>query len=303
MGKIKFYHVSGITALIIAACSASFSVYGLSSLFGGAKLAMIVLFSALEIGKIVSVSMVYNYAKKLPAYAKKYLTWGVITLMFITSLGVGGYLTNAYQKSSDAVSTQTTAQSSNTEQQNLILDEINNYKQQIAADSARKDTLNSQRTKQEERLNQAQAALNKRMQTDARNDIKLLDDEIKTVGTRITETYKLISEKNNQLRNLKQDSFKIREENRKLDIGPLRYLAKLFSTNMDNIVIFLILMVVFVFDPLAIILWLSTNAIAKAEKEEERKARPRGNARIVEKQKPFGQVIREEFEKFKKQKK
>ena len=303
MGKIKFYHVSGITALIIAACSASFSVYGLSSLFGGAKLAMIVLFSALEIGKIVSVSMVYNYAKKLPAYARKYLTWGVIALMFITSLGVGGYLTNAYQKSSDAVATQTTAQSSNTEQQNLILDEINNYKQQIADDSARKDTLNAQRAKQEERLNQAQTALNRRMQTEARNDIKLSDDEIKTVSSRITGTYKQISEKNDQLRNLKQDSFAIKKEERKIDAGPLRYLSKLFSTNMDNIVIFLILMVVFVFDPLAIILWLSTNAIAKAAKDEERKARPKGTGRVIEKQKSFGQVIREEFEIFKKQKK
>lgn len=275
MGKIKFYHISGITALIIAACSAIFSVYGLSTLFAGSKFAVIIMASALELGKILSVSMIYNYAKKLPKLIRKYLTTAIVILMIITSIGVGGYLTNAYQQSSDAVNITTTSQNYNTDQQNLILDEINNIKQQIADDVSRKDTLNKQRDAQETRLNQAQTALNRRMQTEARNDIKLSDEEIKNVGQRISDNYKMISEKNKELRVLKGESFKLREEDRKIDVGPLRYLSKLLSRSMDSIVIVLILILVLVFDPLAIVLWLSTNAIAKAEKEEENRKKPK----------------------------
>jgi hypothetical protein len=275
MGKIKFYHLSGATALIIAACSAIFSIYGLSTLFAGAKLSIIIMASALELGKILSVSMIYNYAKKLPKFTQKYLTGAIIVLMLITSLGIAGFLTNAYQKSSDVVTSTNMAQISNTDQQNLILEEINNYKQQITDDISRKDTLNNQRAKQEDRLNQAQSALNRRMQDQARNDIKLSDEEIKTVGERITSTYVKISSKNDELRTLKQDSFTIREQDRKIDIGPLRYLSKIFKSSMDSIVIVLILILVLVFDPLAIILWLSTNAIAKAEQEQEKRLKPK----------------------------
>lgn len=273
--RIRFYHISGIVSLVIAACSAIFSIYGLSILFGGAKFAVIIMASALELGKILSVSMLYNYAKNLPRLTKKYLTTAIITLMFITSLGIFGFLTNAYQKSSDVVNTTTTSQNYNTDQQNLILDEINNLKQQIADDMARKDTLNKQRDAQEGRLNQAQTALNRRMQTEARSDIKSSDDEIKNVSQRISDNYDNISEKNKELRTLKGESFKIREEDRKIDVGPLRYLSKIFSSSMDSIVIVLILILVLVFDPLAIVLWLSTNAIAKTEKEEEKKKKPK----------------------------
>jgi hypothetical protein len=307
MKKIKFYHVSGLTALIIAACSASFSVYGLSVLFGSAKIASIILFSALEAGKIISVSALYNYAKKLPALARKYFPPAIMALMLVTSIGVGGYLINAYQKTSAIVSTTVDAQTSNTDQQNLLLEEINNYKQQIANDVSRKDTLNNQRAGQEARLNQAQANLNKRMQDQARNDIKLSDEEIKRVDDRISNTYDKIANKNNQLRTLKQESATIRQQDTKGEVGPLLYLAKLFSVNMDVIVIILIVIIIFIFDPLAIMLWLTTNAIVKIEKEEEKKIAPKTKIVEVVKEVPapekeFGQVIREAFDSFKKKK-
>lgn len=300
--NIKFHHISGAAALIIAAVSAIFSVYGLSTLFAGSKLAVIIMASALEVGKILSVSIIYNYAKKLPAFIRKYLATAIFVLMIITSIGVGGFLTNAYQQSADIVNTSTTAQSYNTDQQNLIAEEINNIRQQIANDQTRANTLNEQRTKQEERLTQAQQALNKRMQADARNDIKLSDEEIKSVNSRISSSYAKIAEKNTQLRELKQESFKIREEDRKIDVGPLRYLSKLFNRSMDSIVSILILILILVFDPLAIVLWLSTNAIMKSEKREYRSAPQRQKNPDTE-MKPFGQVLREEFEKFKKQRK
>lgn len=305
MKKIKFYHIAGITALIIAACSATFSVYGLSTLFGGAKLAMILLFSALELGKIVAVTTIYNYAKKLPKLIKQYLFPAILVLMFITSMGVYGYLANSYQKSSAVVETTTTSQSYNTEQQNLIGERINNKRQQIVKDTTRLDTLNSQRATQETRLNQAQTNLNRRMQDQARSDIAKSDAEIQTLNKRIDDGYTDIEKENDKLNTLKADSFKIREEDRKIDVGPLRYLSKVFNRSMDSIVTILILILVFVFDPLAIVLWVSTNAIAKADREQEKRLKPiqKGlptQPGLAPVQKSFGQLIKEEFAKFKK---
>ena len=271
MRTLKFYHLSGITALIIAACSAIFSVYGLSTLFAGSRLAIIIMTSALEIAKIVSVSALYNYRKKLPKIIQRYLFSAIFILMFITSLGTYGFMANAYQKSSDLVNTTTTKEGYNIEQQDLITERIKNHKDQITSNKARRDILNQQRATQEQRLNRAQEALNRRMIDQARNDIRQSDIEIKDINSRIDASYSGISKENDNLNILKKDSYNIKEQGRKIDVGPLRYLSKLFSSSMDSIVTVLILILVFVFDPLAVILWISTNAIAKAERGQKPK--------------------------------
>lgn len=305
MKKLKFYHLSGAIALIIAACSAIFSVYGLSTLFAGSKFAVIVMATALELGKVLSVSMVYNYAKNLPKLTKKYLITAIVVLMFISSLGIFGYLSNAYQKSSDVVTSTTTKQSYNTEQQSLISDRINNYRQQIEKDTARLNTLNAQRVSQETRLTQAQTALNRRMQDQARLDIKQSDTEIQKLNDRVDTSYTNIEKENDKLNILKQNSFTIREEDRKVDVGPLRYLSKMFSSSMDSIVIVLILILVFVFDPLAIVLWLSTNAIAKLDRDKEQEAKPQivSVEKLPETVDGFKDYIRAMFSVWKNQKK
>lgn len=282
MAKLKFYHISGAVSLLIAGVAASFSVYGLSTLFAGAKTAGIVLFSALEIGKILTVSLLYNYAKKLPPFVRKYLPGAVFVLMFLTSLGIFGYLSSAYQQSADVMDATVTEQSYNMEQQNLVGERINNYRQQIVRLNSRVDILNKQRSAQEERLNQAQTALNRRMQTEARADIKRSDDEIAELNKQIDMAYENIAKENDKLNTLKAESFTIRKKDRQTELGPLRYLAKLFSGNMDSVVTILILLLVFVFDPLAIILWLSTNAIAKEEKEKNRREKQINKPTTVE---------------------
>jgi hypothetical protein len=271
MQRLKFYHFSGITALIIAACSATFSVYGFSKLFAGSRLAIIVMLSILEIAKIISVSMIYNYKKKLPKMLQKYLFGAIFVLMFFTSLGTYGFMANAYQKSSDLVSTSTTKEVYNVEQQDLSAERVKNYREQLTSYKSRKETLNQQRSSQEQRLTRAQEALNRRMIDQARNDIKQSDTEIKDINSRIDSAYNGIAKENDNLNTLKKDSYNIREQGRKIDVGPLRYLSKLFSNSMDSIVTILILILVFVFDPLAVVLWLSTNAIVKAEKDQKPK--------------------------------
>ena len=302
--KIKFYHISGLVALIIAAVSASFSIYGLSTLFAGSRLAIIILVTALEIAKILSVTLIYNFRMKIPKVIRGYLFAAILTLMLITSIGVYGFLAQAYQKPSDIIQTNVSKESFNAEQQQLENDRIKNYQDQITNYKSRLTTLDQQRQLQEQRLNRAQEALNRRMIDQARNDIKLSDNEINNLNNRIDTTYKSISSENNKLGNLKQENLNIRETGRRMDVGPLRYLGRLFSKSMDSIVTILILILVCVFDPLAIVLWLSTNAIAR---EERKKEKARVITKIVEKlpdtPEGFRNYIRTMYEKWKESKK
>jgi hypothetical protein len=302
MRRLRFYHISGAASLIVAACSAIFSVYGLSTLFAGSRFAVIIMTSALEMAKILSVSMVYNYSKKIPKLIRKYLFGAIIVLMFVTSLGVYGYLANAYQKSSDVVNTTVTKEVYNVEQQDLVAERVKNYRDQITSDKLRSNTINQQRTAQEARLNRAQEALNRRMIDQARNDIKQSDAEIKEINTRIDNAYNGISAENAKLDTLKKDSFNIKEQGRTVDVGPLRYLSRLFSTSMDSIVTILILILVFVFDPLAVVLWLSTNAIAKSEREQKSKQKILIKE-LPEKKEDLKTMIRNLFKAWKEQEK
>ena len=90
----------GLAALAVAGCAAFFSVTGLSKLFGGAKMEVIIMASALEFAKLVTASFLHRYWKILKWQMKTYLTIGVITVMIITSAGIYGFLSNAYSTTS-----------------------------------------------------------------------------------------------------------------------------------------------------------------------------------------------------------
>ncbi len=90
-----------ILALTVAGCAAYFSIWGLSQLFAGASTAVIVMASALEIGKVVTTTALHTYWNKLAGGLKIYLTISVTILMIITSVGIYGFLSNAYQSTAN----------------------------------------------------------------------------------------------------------------------------------------------------------------------------------------------------------
>ena len=92
-----FPNLVGLSALLIAGSAAFFSVFGLSKLFAGASLAVIIMAGSLEFGKLVAASFLYRYWKKINFLHKTYMTIAVITLVLITSAGIFGFLSNAYQ--------------------------------------------------------------------------------------------------------------------------------------------------------------------------------------------------------------
>ena len=92
-----FKNYVGLSALLIAGSAAFFSVFGLSKLFAGATLSVIVMAGSLEFGKIVGASFLYRYWNTISNWLKIYMTVGVVTLVGITSAGIFGFLSNAYQ--------------------------------------------------------------------------------------------------------------------------------------------------------------------------------------------------------------
>ena len=96
-----FPYIVLISALCLAGCAAYYSVYGLSKLFSAQAFAVIIMASILEGSKLVTATYLHRYWKKLNLLLKSYLTIAVIVLMMITSLGIYGFLTSAYQTTSD----------------------------------------------------------------------------------------------------------------------------------------------------------------------------------------------------------
>ena len=87
----------GLSALLVAGSAAYYSVFGLSKLFAGATFAVVVMAGSLEFAKLVSASFLYRYWTKVNTWLKYYMTIGVVTLVLITSAGIFGFLSNAYQ--------------------------------------------------------------------------------------------------------------------------------------------------------------------------------------------------------------
>ena len=103
-----FQYVVGLSALLVAGSAAYYSVFGLSKLFSGAMFAVVVMAGSLEFAKLVSASFLYRYWYKVNEWLKYYMTIGVVTLVFITSAGIFGFLSNAYQGATIEFEKQTT---------------------------------------------------------------------------------------------------------------------------------------------------------------------------------------------------
>ena len=96
--KILFPLLIAFSALSVSASAAFYSVSGLSKLFAGAAFAVIVMAASLEIAKLVIASLLYQYRKTLPKFLKWYLSLACVILILITSMGIYGFLSAAYQE-------------------------------------------------------------------------------------------------------------------------------------------------------------------------------------------------------------
>lgn len=242
----------GLAAFIVAGCAAFFSVQGLATLYAARYVAVCVMAGGLEIGKLVAASFLHRYWKSISWLLKLYLTVAVVVLMAITSLGIFGFLTGAYQQSHIKVELTDVKQEALNSKKEFLKLEIDQLNDRIK-------TLNEARKAQEKRL----PDLSTKAAKPIYEDIKRSSEEISSTRTRVDELTK-------QLFDVNKDSIDEKiEGSKEVDIGTLKYVAKAFGVDMDTVVKWFTLAIVIVFDPLAVALVLAYNSLTEKSNSGE----------------------------------
>ena len=272
----------GLSALFVAFNAAFFSVTGLAKLFAGASLSVMIMASSLEFAKLITAGYLYNYWDKINKAFRVYLSIGVLILVLITSLGIYGFLTAAFQD--------TLNQYNVSSKQKAFLQQKESFWQ---ADVTRYDT-------ELERIS---------------NNISILSNA-KSTGIQVRDTTSSTGFRQTisttELR-LSQKRIEVEEENRKAvqvkrevaadslqsiqlkileldtdtetgsELGPLQYLSTLLDKPMTDIINWFILIIIFVFDPLAVALVIAFNQAVKVDKGEKDKKK------VIQKRELYGE--------------
>tara|TARA_B100000780_G_scaffold269740_1_gene228813 strand:- start:658 stop:1602 length:945 start_codon:yes stop_codon:yes gene_type:complete len=232
-----------LSAISISVIAAGYSIIGLATLFAGAVLPIIMMGSALEVGKLVAASWLYhNWNSNVPRLLKAYLFSAIIILIFITSMGIFGFLSKAHLD-------QVKPTSSNNIKIELLDNQIKS--QQLIIDRSQK-TLTL--------LDKAlEVYIDKEFVTRGLKERKKQEPERLELNTAIKEASNEIGKLSEEKGILSLEQNKIEAE-----VGPIKYVAELIygenaENNFDSAVRIVILILIFVFDPLAVLLLIAAN--------------------------------------------
>jgi hypothetical protein len=232
-----------LSAISISVIAAGYSIIGLATLFAGAVIPIIAMGSALEVGKLVAASWLYNnWNSDVPRLLKAYLFAAIIVLIFITSMGIFGFLSKAHLD-------QVKPTSGNNIKIELLNNQIN--QQQLIIDRSQK-TL--------DQLDKAlEVYIEKEFVTRGLKERAKQEEERTELNNAINKASDKIAELTNQKASLSLEQDKIEAE-----VGPIKYVAELIygenaQDNFDNAVRIVILILIFVFDPLAVLLLIAAN--------------------------------------------
>jgi hypothetical protein len=248
-----------LTALAISAVAAYYSIIGLIAIFSSAVIPIAVMGVVLETGKLVTAAWVYHHWKRTPVLLKTYLISAVVVLMFITSMGIFGFLSKAHIE-------QTTVNSDNTLQIELIESQIQRERGSIE--------------RAENTLAQLDGALEKYVElgavTKGLTARKDQEAERNELNATINESTDVITSLTKEMSELNATRIAIEAE-----VGPIKYIAELIygesSTGvLEDAVRGVILIIVFVFDPLAVLLLVAAN---QSLVQENRRRKQRNSAR------------------------
>lgn len=241
-------YLLGFSAVLVAGCAAYFSVTGLAILFSGAYVAVIIMASALEIAKLVSATYLKQQWNVIKGANKWYLTIAVTILMLITSAGIFGFLSNAFQ------------------QQNIKLDqvqrEITVWETKIKSNEQLVGTLTVQLT--DLQSNQGKIIDKGNVNRSLLRSVDNRDKQIQRLQDKISGLQDSILTYNQKINDIKNENIGIERE-----IGGFRFVAESFNLPLNTVVKFFIILIVFVFDPLAIALVIAFNQLIMVKRKEE----------------------------------
>ncbi|NDG53516.1 MAG: hypothetical protein EBY39_10920 [Flavobacteriia bacterium] len=317
----KFSLLVGATSLLIAGCAAYFSVRGIGLLFAGFMVPVMIMAGSLELGKLVTASFLYRRWKHIPIFMKTYLTAAVVTLILITSLGIYGYLSDAFTKTSTRV-TLYESNISQLESKNKYLEEqiegatsaastvddkaneaIANfqsiYDSFVTRQDKRKQTLVDRLAVLDEERNKLEASSGglfsskkKKLQelseaqkderTEIKNTLTQIDEESKkeydSFLTKVdnlrektgeVDVQKDVNEYYDQISLNDDKILEYKELIGNTDIGSFKFIAKTFGMELEQVVKWFMIVIVVVFDPLAVCLVIGYNSLLTPNKKND----------------------------------
>jgi cell division protein FtsL len=238
----------GLSAIIIAGCAAYFSVTGLGVLFAGASISVMVMASSLELAKLVAATYLKQKWDEIGGFNKWYLTISVAVLMLITSAGIFGYLSNAFQ-----------AQSLQLQQ---VDREVAVHQTKIDQNTAQITQLSTQIT--EFNTNQGKIIDGGKVNSRLLRSIDNRDKEIAKINNKISDL-----QTQNAGETEKINEIKIKNLDLEKEVGGFRFVAEAFGVELKNVVKFFIFLIVIVFDPLAVALIIAFNGLIETKKQKQ----------------------------------
>ena len=281
----------GVSALFVALNAAFFSVSGLSKLFAGASVSVIIMASSLELAKLITAGYLYNYWDKINKSFRIYLSGAVLILILITSLGIYGFLTSAFQSTFNQFSVSEKQLSFLQQKEKFWADDVARYDVELSRISENISTLSNAKatgiqvrdtasttgfrntiSTTELRLSQKRIGVEEQNRKDVQAKREVVADSLQTI----------------QLKILDVES----DEGVSSELGPLQYLSGLLDKPMDVIINWFILIIIFVFDPLAVALVIAFSNAVKVDKGETDKKK------VITKRELYGEEPNDDSDTF-----
>ena len=267
MNKLLLKILIGLLALALAACAAYFSVIGLAKLFAGAGLAVVIMAGVLESSKLIIASFLHNQWSNINAWLRGYLVTAIVIIAGITSIGIYGYLSGAYQLTKSKYDLSLTVTDSLETQRLYYQSSAELYQKQLDSKNLQLTTLIDVRSQQEVRSGQliAQSRSSYSADRSARETNKSIDNislEISVLNNKIIAYSDSASKMQVAITKAALQTDVASE------LGSLSYVSKILNVPMDYVVNVLIILFMIVFDPLAISMVLAFNHLSIHTKDE-----------------------------------
>ena len=256
--KSFFPFVIAFSALSVSASAAFYSVSGLSKLFAGASFEVLVMAGSLEVAKLVIASLLYQYWDTLNKHLRTYLTVATVVLVLITSIGIYGFLSAAYQDTYRKLTIKENETAFLDQKKQFYENDVIRYDEELKRISSNISTLSNARS-QSIQVRDTSVAGGIRT-TISTSELRMAQKRIEVEE----QNRKNVQKKRETVADsLQKYQLAILELDNNTDVagelGPLQYLSGLTDTPMDKIINILLLVIIFVFDPLAISLVVAAN--------------------------------------------
>jgi hypothetical protein len=252
-------------AIGLAVFSGYYSVYGISKLFSGGSWSIVGMAGMLEFSKLVVITFLHDHYKTLKTAFKVYLMSSAVILMILTSVGVYGYLTNSYQETAKSIYETQNKIVLIDKKKDIYLEQKSQIDTLVKQKSQRISSYDQLRLTQENSLNTQLSS--KKGTKGLQRNIQSVDNSTQTLNKEISELNQKSIGLSDSIAKLEQEKLGLENSTFTSEIGPLLYLSRLTGAPMDIIVNWFILILVSVFDPLAVSLVIAANHLRHKENE------------------------------------